>query len=172
MADLPNGPLPDVRVLKSRVQAILEEVGVDERNMNDLRKRLQGEYKINLKPHVAALNAIVQDVMTDPAMKVALAKAAKASPAHRAVADADLPHGPLPDVSVLRPRVLAILEEVGFATLTTDDLCKRLEGEYKISMKPHLDALIAIVLDVMKGPAMKVTVAKAAKAAKAAQKEE
>jgi hypothetical protein len=79
MADLPNGPLPDVSVLKPRVLAILEEVGVASLNMNDLRKRLQGEYKINLKPHVAALNAIVQDVMKEPAMKVALAKAAKAA---------------------------------------------------------------------------------------------
>jgi hypothetical protein len=136
--------------------------------MDDLRSRLQGEYKIDLKPHVAALNAIVQDVMKEPAMKVALAKAAKAaqtrSPAHRAVAAADLPHGPLPDVSVLRPRVLAILEEAGFA-LTMDDLCTRLEGEYKISKKPHSDALTGIVLDVMKGPAMKAAVAKVANAA-------
>jgi hypothetical protein len=52
MADLPNGPLPDVGALKRRVRAILEEAGLVSLTMDTLCERLQDVYKINMKSHV------------------------------------------------------------------------------------------------------------------------
>jgi hypothetical protein len=74
MADLPNGPLPDVSVLKPRVQAILEELGVASR----LRKRLEAEFNVNMEPHVDAVNAIVYAVAKEPVTAVAVVDTAKA----------------------------------------------------------------------------------------------
>jgi hypothetical protein len=72
-----------------------------------------------------------------------------------------LPNGLLPDVSVLKPRVRAILEEVGVATM--EDLCERLQGEFKISMESHADALNAVICDLLREPAMGVALAATAK---------
>jgi hypothetical protein len=77
MADLPNGPLPDVSALKPRVQAILEEAGVTI-TMNDLCERLEAEYNINMKSHVGALKVLIYDVMNGPAMRVAPVRLAPA----------------------------------------------------------------------------------------------
>jgi hypothetical protein len=73
----------------------------------------------------------------------------------------DLPNGLLPEVGALKPRVRAILE-VG-AAITMNDLCERLEDEYKINMKSHVGALKLIVYDVMKEPAIRIALVKVAK---------
>jgi pyruvate/2-oxoglutarate dehydrogenase complex dihydrolipoamide acyltransferase (E2) component len=72
----------------------------------------------------------------------------------------DLPNGPLPDVSALKPRVRAILEEVGTA-ISVGELCQRLEGEYKINMKSHMGAVKVILYGVINEPATRAAVAKA-----------
>jgi hypothetical protein len=71
MADLPNGPLPDVGALKSRVRAILEEAGVASLTMDTLCERLRDEYQINMQSHFGVLSLILRGVTKKPAMTVA-----------------------------------------------------------------------------------------------------
>jgi hypothetical protein len=76
----------------------------------------------------------------------------------------DLPNGPLPDVNALKPRVQAILEDLGVA-ITMNELCERLEDEYKIHMKSHVGALKVIIYDVTKeAPAIRVALSETAQA--------